>query len=116
MGNDIVRSKILQHPFLKIGSNKNIAIKLVPDYSLKVEENFALVLDAKSPDKKINDTSNVEQVFCYSRHPEVRNTYFALYPEQHSRVRAKRKPTNSFETKSCPIEAAGGVLTRMHSR
>jgi 16S rRNA G966 N2-methylase RsmD len=77
-GKRIVRSKTLEHPFLKIGSNKKIPIKLIPDYSLKVEENFAWVLDAKSPDKRINDTENVEQVYSYASHPEIRSTYFAL--------------------------------------
>lgn len=75
---NIVRSKTLQHPFLKIGSNKKIPIRLIPDYSLKVEENFAWVLDAKSPDQDINDSDNIEQVYCYSSHPEIRSTYFAL--------------------------------------
>jgi len=75
---NIVRSKTLQHPFLKIGSNKKIPIKLIPDYSLKVAENFAWVLDAKSPEQNINDNDNIEQVYCYSTHPEIRSTYFAL--------------------------------------
>ncbi len=75
---DIVRSKTLQHPFLKIGSKKKIPIKLVPDYSLKVANNFAWILDAKSPDKRINDYDNVEQVYSYASHPEIRSTYFAL--------------------------------------
>lgn len=77
-GQSIVRSKTLEHPYLRIGSNKKIPIKLVPDYSLKVEENYAWILDAKSPDKKINDYDNVEQVYSYASHPEVRSTYFAL--------------------------------------
>ncbi len=75
---NIVRSKTLKHPFLKIGSSKRIPIKLIPDYCLKVEENFAWVLDAKSPDKNIDDSGNVEQVFSYSSHPEIRSKYFAL--------------------------------------
>ncbi len=75
---DIVRSKTLQHPFLKVGSNKKIPIKLVPDYSIKVADNFAWVLDAKSPDQDINDNDNIEQVYSYSTHPEIRSTYFAL--------------------------------------
>ena len=33
---NIVRSKTLIHPFLKIGSNKKREIKLIPDYLLKV--------------------------------------------------------------------------------
>lgn len=34
---NIVRSKSLNHPFLKIGSNKKRPIHLVPDYVLKIE-------------------------------------------------------------------------------
>lgn len=75
---NIVRSKILEHPYLKIGSNKRLPIKLIPDYSLKVANNFAWVLDAKSPDQDINDSDNIEQVYSYSSHPEIRSTYFAL--------------------------------------
>lgn len=75
---DIIRSKTLEHPFLKIGSKKRIPIKLIPDYALKIENNFAWVLDAKSPDKKINDQDNVEQVYSYASHPEIRSTYFAI--------------------------------------
>lgn len=74
---DIVRSKTLQHPFLKIGSKKR-AIKLIPDYALKVEENFAWVLDAKAPGQKVTDPDHIEQVYSYASHPEIRSTYFAL--------------------------------------
>ena len=74
---DIVRSKTLQHPFLKIGSKKR-PINLVPDYALKVENNFAWVLDAKAPNQKIINDDNVEQVYSYATHPEIRSTYFAL--------------------------------------
>jgi hypothetical protein len=74
---NIVRSKKLKHPFLKQGSKK-IAVKLVPDYSLKVENSFAWVLDAKAPNEKIINDDNVEQVYSYSVHPEIRSTYFAL--------------------------------------
>ena len=49
---NIIRSKTLQHRFLKVGSKKR-AINLVPDYALKVENNFAWVLDAKAPSQKI---------------------------------------------------------------
>lgn len=75
---NIVRSKSLDHPFLKVASNKKRPIKLIPDYCLKVEENFAWVLDAKSPEKNINDPENIEQVYSYASHPEIRSTYFAL--------------------------------------
>ncbi|NCU32912.1 MAG: DNA methylase, partial [Candidatus Moranbacteria bacterium] len=74
---NIVRSKTLQHPFLKIGSKKR-PINLVPDYALKVENNFAWVLDAKAPNQKIINDDNVEQVYSYATHPEIRSNYFSL--------------------------------------
>lgn len=74
---NIVRSKTLQHPFLKIGSKKR-PVNLVPDYALKVENNFAWVLDAKAPDQKIVNDDNVEQVYSYATHPEIRSNYFTL--------------------------------------
>ena len=74
---NIIRSKSLQHPYLKIGSKKR-PITLIPDYSLKVEGNFAWVLDAKSPIEKITSGDNVEQVYSYATHPEIRCVYFAL--------------------------------------
>ena len=75
---NIVRSKTLKHPFLKIGSNKKREIKLIPDYLLKVAENYAWVLDAKSPGQRVDDSDHIEQVYCYATHPEIRSTYFAL--------------------------------------
>lgn len=73
----IVRSKTLAHPFIKIGSKKR-AVHLVPDYLFKIEENYAWVLDAKAPTEKIVNSDNVEQVFSYATHPEIRTKYFAL--------------------------------------
>ena len=73
----IVRSKALQHPFLKIGSKKR-PITLVPDYLLKVEDSYAWVLDAKAPNEEIKTGDNVGQVFSYSMHPEIRSKFFAL--------------------------------------
>jgi 16S rRNA G966 N2-methylase RsmD len=75
---NIVRSKSLKHPFLKVGSNKKKPITLIPDYSLKVAENYAWVLDAKSPSESVTDEGNIEQVYSYAAHPEIRSTYFAL--------------------------------------
>ena len=74
---NIVRSKTLQHPFLKIGSKKR-PINLIPDYTLKVENSFAWVLDAKAPNQKIINDDNVEQVYSYATHPEIRSNYFTL--------------------------------------
>jgi len=75
--NTIERSKSLKHPFLKTGSKKR-PINLVPDYLLKVENNYAWALDAKAPYEKIVNSDNVEQVYSYAMHPEIRSTYFAL--------------------------------------
>jgi 16S rRNA G966 N2-methylase RsmD len=74
---NIIRSKTLQHPFLKIGSKKR-PINLIPDYALKVENNFVWVLDAKAPNQKIINDDNVEQVYSYATHPEIRSNYFTL--------------------------------------
>lgn len=76
--NNIIRSKNLKHPFLKVGSNKKLPITLIPDYSLKVEDNYAWVLDAKAPNESVTDEGNIEQVYSYATHPEIRSTYFAL--------------------------------------
>ncbi|MEZ5673538.1 MAG: type I restriction enzyme HsdR N-terminal domain-containing protein [Thiotrichaceae bacterium] len=73
----IVRSKALSHPFLKIGSKKR-PITLIPDYLLKVADNYAWVLDAKAPHEAIKYGDNVEQIYSYSIHPEVRTKFFAL--------------------------------------
>lgn len=74
---NIIRSLTLQHPYLKIGSKKR-PINLVPDYTLKVNNGYAWVLDAKAPSQKIVNDDNVEQVYSYAVHPEIRSTYFAL--------------------------------------
>ena len=75
---NIIRSKTLQHPFFKLGSNKKIPIRLIPDYCLQIKDSFALVLDAKSPNKKTDNDDNLQQVYGYAAHPEIRSTYFAL--------------------------------------
>lgn len=73
----IVRSKSLQNPFVKLNSKKH-AIKQIPDYLFKVEDSYAWVLDAKAPNELIINSDNVEQVYSYSMHPEVRTKFFAL--------------------------------------
>jgi 16S rRNA G966 N2-methylase RsmD len=45
---------------------------------LKVENGFAWVLDAKAPNQKVVNDDNVEQVYSYAMHPEIRSNYFAL--------------------------------------
>jgi len=73
----IIRSKALQHPFVKIGSKKR-PINLVPDYLLQVADSYAWVLDAKAPQEAIREGDHVEQVYSYAIHPEVRAKFFAL--------------------------------------
>jgi Type I restriction enzyme R protein N terminus (HSDR_N)/DNA methylase len=75
--NRIVRSKALKHPFLTVGSSKR-PINLIPDYLLMVGKNFSFVLDAKAPDEEIKTGRNVEQVYSYATHPEIRVNLFAL--------------------------------------
>lgn len=74
---NITRSKKLVHPFLKVGTKK-ISIKSYPDYTLKVESNYAWVLDAKSPTVSTTEYDNVSQVYSYAGHREVNTVYFAL--------------------------------------
>jgi hypothetical protein len=74
---NILREKPLRSPFLRIGSKKR-HVNLIPDYLLKVENGFAWVLDAKAPSQKIINNDNVEQVYSYATHPEIRSNYFAL--------------------------------------
>jgi DNA modification methylase len=73
----IVRSKALKHPFLKVGSKKH-PVTLVPDYLLKVEESYAWVLDAKAPKEEIKTGDHVAQIYSYSIHPEISAKFFAL--------------------------------------
>jgi 16S rRNA G966 N2-methylase RsmD len=74
---NILRDRQLKSPFLKIGSKRR-QVNLIPDYVLKVENGFAWVLDAKAPSQKIVNSDNVEQVYSYATHPEIRSNYFAL--------------------------------------
>lgn len=75
--NRIIRSKKLEHPFRTIGSKRK-PVTLIPDYLLAVEGNFTFVLDAKAPSEEIKTGHNVEQVYSYASHPEIRVELFAL--------------------------------------
>ena len=69
---NIIREK---HFESQSGSKKE-KTTLIPDYLLKVEESYAWVLEAKSPDKNIYDC--VKQAYSYASHIEIRSIYFAL--------------------------------------
>jgi len=73
----IIRSRSLSHPFVMIGSTKR-PIRVVPDYLLAVGEKNSWVLDAKAPDQTITSGDNVEQVYSYAIHPDIRVRLFAL--------------------------------------
>src|ERR1039458_1534033 len=72
--NKITRSKALQHPFITIGAKRR-PIQLIPDYLLSVQDNLTTVLDAKAPGEEIKFGDNVEQVYSYAIHPEIRVPY-----------------------------------------
>jgi len=74
--NRIIYSKSLQHPFVKIGSQKR-QINIVPDYLFEINGKYSWVLDAKSPTETL-EGENVEQVFSYAMHPEINADIFAL--------------------------------------
>jgi 16S rRNA G966 N2-methylase RsmD len=73
----IIRSKTFTNPFVKTASGKR-KLQQTPDYLLKVEDSYAWVLDAKAPNENIKTDGNVEQVYFYAIHPEVRTVFFAL--------------------------------------
>ncbi|MBV9470931.1 MAG: type I restriction enzyme HsdR N-terminal domain-containing protein [Abitibacteriaceae bacterium] len=73
----ITRSKALLHPFVMIGSKKH-PIHIIPDYLLKVNGSYGFVLDAKAPSESIYKSANVEQVYSYAIHPDVRVNTYAL--------------------------------------
>ncbi len=49
-----------------------------PDYLLEVDDKYVWVLDAKDPNENITSGRNVEQVYFYAIHPEIRAPWFAL--------------------------------------
>ncbi len=75
--NKIIRSKILEHPFVMTGSGKR-KINIIPDYLLEIAGKYAWVLDAKSPDEEIKTGENCEQVYFYAIHPDIRVNLYAL--------------------------------------
>jgi 16S rRNA G966 N2-methylase RsmD len=75
--NKIIRSLTLRHPFVRIGSSEK-KVNIVPDYLLTVKNVNAWILDAKSPNECITDSGNIEQVYSYAIHPEIKVKYFAL--------------------------------------
>ncbi|MFA4903344.1 MAG: hypothetical protein WC600_11455 [Desulfobaccales bacterium] len=73
----IIRSKLLVHPFVMIGSQSK-KINIIPDYILTFDGDYIAVIDAKSPTQDIIKSYHVEQVYSYGIHPEVRVNRYAL--------------------------------------
>lgn len=73
----IIRSKKLLHPFVSIGSARK-KIYIIPDYLFEVNDRYAWILDAKSPDQEIMKTKHVEQAYSYAVNSEIRVPYFSL--------------------------------------
>lgn len=73
----IIRSKAIAHPHVMIGS-KSRKINITPDYLMKADSDYGFVLDAKGPTEAIYKSENVEQVFSYAIHPDVRVWLYAL--------------------------------------
>jgi hypothetical protein len=73
----VVRSKSLTHPFIYVGTRK-LPITLIPDYRLFSESKTVCVLDAKRPSEDILSRNNVQQVYSYAIHPEIKSATFAL--------------------------------------
>ncbi len=119
--NKIIRSKKLKNPFVKIGSKKR-NISQYPDYVLKVGENITWVLDAKAPKENITSGDNLEQIYSYAIHPEIRAKYFALCngkefsvfeidkadPIYHFHLREINKHWNHFSGILSPKSFKGG--------
>jgi hypothetical protein len=72
----ICRSKSVQSLFVNVGSQKRSVI--IPDYLLQIKDKPAWVLDAKHPSENIHAGSNVNQVYSYAIHPEIRVDLYAL--------------------------------------
>lgn len=75
--NEVIRSKTLTHPVVKIGSTKR-PVKLIPDYLCAVQGHYAWVLDAKSPQEEVLNEEHRQQIYSYAIHPDIRVKYYAL--------------------------------------
>lgn len=75
--NRIVRSRSLDHNFIRVGS-KDRPVKVIPDYLLEIDDKVAFVIDAKAPSEDIMAGGNVEQAYSYAIHREIRTEKFAL--------------------------------------
>ncbi|NIZ18707.1 DNA methyltransferase [Entomospira culicis] len=73
----IVRSKKLQNPLMQVRSIRR-EVHVFPDYLLEEQGQTIFVLDAKAPNQDVEQGKNVEQVYYYAMHPEIKSRYFGL--------------------------------------
>ncbi|MDR3234448.1 MAG: type I restriction enzyme HsdR N-terminal domain-containing protein [Planctomycetaceae bacterium] len=71
---NIVLEKTVQ---IQTGSKKQTT-PYYADYVLKIGNSFVCVIEAKAPEKHINDESIIDQAFSYASHREIRSNYFVL--------------------------------------
>lgn len=53
-------------------------VSIIPDYTFIAEGRPRWILDAKAPGEYLTDRKNLEQVYGYAIHPEIRVEYYAL--------------------------------------
>lgn len=75
--NKIIRSKNLEHPFTQFGT-KSQKVNIIPDYLIQIDNEYKFVLDAKAPNEIITAGKNVEQVYSYAAHREIRTNLYGL--------------------------------------
>jgi hypothetical protein len=75
--NKIIRSAKLEHPFVKIGTQKR-KVSIIPDYLIRVDGKNAFVLEAKAPGENIISGKHIEQTYSYAFHPDVQTERFVL--------------------------------------
>lgn len=80
--NRIVRSKRLEHPFVRFGTTR-VSVTIIPDYLLSVGGETKCVLDAKAPSEEIVSGKNVEQAYSYAMHRDVRASVYCLCNGHH---------------------------------
>ncbi|MDR1964728.1 MAG: type I restriction enzyme HsdR N-terminal domain-containing protein [Planctomycetaceae bacterium] len=72
---NIVLEKTVQ---IQTGSNKKKTTPYYADYVLKIGNNFVCVIEAKTPEKNIDENSLIDQAFSYASHRDIRSNYFVL--------------------------------------
>jgi len=73
----IIRSRQLDNPSVMFGTTSR-KLTYIPDYLLEIEGKPRFVLDAKGPRENIESGKNVEQVYSYAIHRDIRTDLYGL--------------------------------------